>query len=356
MEYLTFEGVIPKGEYGGGTMILWDQGRWRPDGDPRKSYAKGHLDFSLDGQRLKGRWHLVRMRPRPHEKKEQWLLIKSDDEFARAPAEPEITDEEITSVLSGLTNDELAAAGEVHADHAERVTATAKRSAPPASAAKLRGARKGILPVFVEPALATLADAAPSGPGWLHEIKLDGYRLQARIDGSRVKLLTRKGLDWTDSFKAVAEALGWLKLGSALIDGEVVVEEESGVSSFTALQEALKAGRSDRMAFYAFDLLYLGGSDLANVPLIDRKTLLAGDHAAERLPPRTRGHHLEAQGPAVPIGTREGLVQDQVHRAPGARDCRLRSVHDVQQDGGLAGHGRARQGQARPRGQGGNRV
>src|SRR5215203_3564725 len=129
MEYLTFEGVIPKGEYGGGTMILWDQGRWRPEGDPRKSYAKGHLDFSLDGQRLKGRWHLVRMRPRPHEKKEQWLLIKSDDEFARAPAEPEITDEEITSVLSGLTSDELAAAGEVHADHAERATATAKRSA-----------------------------------------------------------------------------------------------------------------------------------------------------------------------------------------------------------------------------------
>ena len=158
------------------------------------------------------------------------------------------------------------------------------------SAAKIRGAKKGILPVFVEPALATLADAAPSGPGWLHEIKFDGYRLQARIDGSKVKLLTRKGLDWTDSFRAVAEALKGLKLGSALIDGEVVVEEESGVSSFTELQEALKAGRSDRMAFYAFDLLYLGGYDLTNVPLIDRKTL------AGRLPRRPaggRGHPLQ---------------------------------------------------------------
>src|ERR671913_426485 len=137
MEYLTLEGVIPKGEYGGGTMIVWDQGRWRPEGDPRKSYAKGHLDLSLDGQRLKGRWHLVRMRPRPREKKEQWLLIKGDDEFARPPTAPEITDEETTSVLSGLTNDELASVGEVREDHADREKATAKRSAPLPSAAKI---------------------------------------------------------------------------------------------------------------------------------------------------------------------------------------------------------------------------
>jgi len=128
MEYLTFEGVIPKGEYGGGTMIVWDQGRWRPQGDARKSYAKGHLDFTLDGQRLKGRWHLVRMRPRPHEKKEQWLLIKGDDEFARAPGVPEITEEEATSILSGRTNDELAAAGEVREDHADREKATTHRT------------------------------------------------------------------------------------------------------------------------------------------------------------------------------------------------------------------------------------
>ena len=129
-----------------------------------------------------------------------------------------------------------------------------------------------------QPALASLADAAPGGPGWLHEIKFDGYRLQARIDGSKVKLLTRKGLDWTDSFRAVAEALKGLKLGSALIDGEVVVEEESGVSSFTELQEALKAGRSDRMVFYAFDLLYLGGYDLT------QRAAHRSQDAAGRLP------------------------------------------------------------------------
>ena len=327
MEYLTFEGVIPKGEYGGGTMIVWDQGRWRPEGDPRKAYAKGHLDFSLEGQRLKGRWHLVRMRPRPHEKKEQWLLIKGDDEFARAPTEREITDQETTSILSGRTNNELATAGEVREDHAAREKATAERSAPIPSAAKIRGAKKAILPVFVEPALASLADTAPGGPGWLHEIKFDGYRLQARIDGSKVKLLTRKGLDWTDSFRAVAEALKGLKLGSALIDGEVVVEEESGVSSFTELQEALKAGRSNRMVFYAFDLLYLGGYDLT-MPLVDRKTLLAG--CLDDLPAGGAirySEHIETDGQAMlqnacRLGL-EGIIskrKDQPYRSGRVKD------------------------------------
>jgi bifunctional non-homologous end joining protein LigD len=201
--------------------------------------------------------------------------------------------------------------------------------------------------VFVEPALASLADVAPSGPGWLHEIKFDGYRLQARIDGSKVKLLTRKGLDWTDSFKAVAEALKGLKLGSALIDGEAVVEEESGVSSFTALQEVLKSGRSDRMVFCAFNLLYLGGYDLTQVPLFDPKTLLAG--CLDELPAGGSirfSEHIETDGKAMlqkacRLGLEgilskrkdqpyrsgpEGLVQDQMHGAPGARHRGLRAL------------------------------
>src|SRR6266566_6658163 len=111
IEYLDFEGNIPKGEYGGGTMIVWDRGRWHPEGDPHKGLTKGHLAFSLEGARLKGRWHLVRMRPRRGEKTEPWLLIKSEDEFARKPGDPEITDEEVTSHISGRTNDELVAAG-----------------------------------------------------------------------------------------------------------------------------------------------------------------------------------------------------------------------------------------------------
>ena len=136
-------------------------------------------------------------------------------------------------------------------------------------------ARKGLLRTFIEPSLATLVDEAPHGDEWIHEIKFDGYRLQARIDGKNVKLLTRKGLDWTAKFKPVAAALRDLKLGSALLDGELVVEDEAGLSSFASLQADLKSGRTDRMVFYAFDLLYLDGYDLTKLPSIERKTLLA---------------------------------------------------------------------------------
>ena len=276
LEYLTFEGVIPQGEYGGGTMILWDRGRWTPVGDPHKAYAKGHLEFVLEGERLQGRWHLVRMRAKPRETKEQWLLIKADDEHARKPGEPELVETETTSLLSGRTNADLAAAGEIRKDHQERTKAAGRKDKPALALSRVPGARKGLLKPFVEPSLATLVDKAPDGDEWIHEIKFDGYRLQARIDGSSVKLLTRKGLDWTAKFKPIADALRDLKLGSALIDGELVVEDETGISSFVSLQADLKAGRTDRMAFYAFDLLYAEGHDLGRVPLIERKTLLAG--------------------------------------------------------------------------------
>jgi bifunctional non-homologous end joining protein LigD len=299
LEYLTFEGAIPKGEYGGGTMIVWDHGRWTPLADPRKGYAKGHLDFELRGERLKGRWHLVRMRPRPREKKEQWLLLKGDDAFARPAGEPEITAEAMTSVLSGRTNAELAASGETRRDHAERAEAKAK-SKPAPKLFRLPGARKGLLPVFLEPSLAALSHKAPSGDGWVHEIKFDGYRLQARIDGQSIKLLTRKGLDWTAKFRPIAEALRSLGLGSALLDGEVVVEDDAGVSSFPSLQADLKAGRFDRMAFYAFDLLYIDGYDLTKVPLIERKALLAGllDDAPMEAVVRFSAH-MERNGEAM---------------------------------------------------------
>jgi bifunctional non-homologous end joining protein LigD len=276
LEYLTFEGVIPKGEYGGGTMILWEQGRWTPIGDPRKAYAKGHLEFELQGERLKGRWHLVRMRPKPRETKEQWLLIKADDEHAQGREEPEPVDTELTSLISGRTNADLVATGEVRKDHGDRRKATAGKGRPALNFDRVTGARKGLLWPFLEPSLATLVERAPVGDEWIHEIKFDGYRLQARIDGGTIKLLTRKGLDWTAKFKPVSDALRDLKLGSALIDGELVVEDENGMTSFVALQSDLKAGRTDRMAFYAFDLLYAEGYDLTRTPLIDRKTLLAG--------------------------------------------------------------------------------
>jgi DNA ligase D-like protein (predicted 3'-phosphoesterase) len=154
IEYLNFEGNIPKGEYGAGSMIVWDRGRWEPEGDPQKGLTKGHLAFMLDGARLKGRWHLVQIRPRYGEKTEPWLLIKSDDEFARRVGDQDITEEEVTSQLSGRTNEELAAAGEVRKDHAARARVAKARKAFLPNIGKHSGARKGLLPTFLEPSLA----------------------------------------------------------------------------------------------------------------------------------------------------------------------------------------------------------
>jgi bifunctional non-homologous end joining protein LigD len=300
VEYLDFEGNIPKGEYGGGSMIVWDRGHWTPVGDPRKALAKGHLDFTLEGTRLKGHWHLVRMRPKPGEKTEPWLLIKSEDEFARQPGDPEITEEETTSYLSGRTNKELADAGDMRSDHKGRAQETKRRKQPLPDIAKIAGAKKKILPPFVEPSLASLSDKAPSGPKWVHEIKHDGYRLQARIDGAKIKLLTRKSLDWTERFDRIAKVLAELHLGSALIDGEAVVEDQSGFSSFSNLQIALKENRQDKMRYHAFDLIYLDGYDLTQVPLIERKALLQA--ALSGLPANSQvrySEHLAIDGPTM---------------------------------------------------------
>jgi bifunctional non-homologous end joining protein LigD len=274
MQYLEFEGNIPKGEYGGGSMIVWDRGRWEPVGDPQRGLSKGHLEFVLAGTRLKGRWHLVRMRPRPGEKKEQWLLIKAEDEFARPPGSPEITEEETTSFVSGRTNEELAAEGALRADHAARERVSKGRKVKLPEVKGVRGAQKKLLPAFIEPSLASLCARPPSGPKWVHEIKYDGYRTQARIDGGKVQLLTRKGLDWSKRFERIATALKALPLASAWLDGEIVVEDAGGISSFSALQADLSAGRQDRLIFHVFDLLYCEGFDLTKATLIDRKALL----------------------------------------------------------------------------------
>ena len=204
MDYLDWEGVIPKGEYGGGTMIVWDRGTWTPESDPEYGLKKGHLEFTLNGKRLKGKWHLVRMQRKAGEKKDPWLLIKSKDEYAREAGDAEIVEEEQTSAKSGRTNEELEAVGTIRADHAARAR-IAKLDLP--KFAKMTGAKKGILPVFVEPSLASTADDSPAGSKWIHEIKYDGYRMQARLDGGKVKLLTRKGLDWTARFRSIETEL-----------------------------------------------------------------------------------------------------------------------------------------------------
>jgi bifunctional non-homologous end joining protein LigD len=300
IEYLNFEGNIPKGEYGAGSMIVWDRGQWEPEGDPQKGLAKGHLAFTLDGSRLKGRWHLVRMRPRSGEKTEPWLLIKSDDELGRHTGDREITDEVTTSQLSGRTNEELAAAGEVRKDHAARAKVAKARKAFLPIITKLSGARAGLLPVFLEPSLASQCGKPPSGPKWIHEIKHDGYRMQARIDGRKIRLLTRKKLDWTERFLSIANALKALGLGSALIDGEIVVEDASGISSFNDLQADLKAGRLDRFRYFVFDVLYCEGFDLTKAVLKDRKNLL--QQLLAILPPGSPirfSEHLDVDGPTM---------------------------------------------------------
>jgi bifunctional non-homologous end joining protein LigD len=300
IDYLDFEGNIPKGEYGGGSMIVWDRGRWVPEADPHKGLAKGHLAFILDGTRLKGLWHLVRIRPRKGEKTEPWLLMKAEDEFARQPGEREIIEEETTSYLSGRTNQELAAAGDVRVDHAARNrVAKARRRLLP-DVRKVPGARKKLLPAFLEPSLASPCEKPPSGPKWIHEIKHNGYRMQARIDAGSIRLLTRKGLDWTDRFASIASAIKTIGLASGLLDGEVVVEDGSGITSFNNLQADLKAGRQDRFCYFAFDLLYCEGFDLTKAALIDRKDLLqqilAGVPAGS---PIRFSEHLEVDGPTM---------------------------------------------------------
>ncbi|SEE30033.1 ATP-dependent DNA ligase LigD phosphoesterase module /ATP-dependent DNA ligase LigD polymerase module [Rhizobiales bacterium GAS191] len=300
MKYLDFEGLIPKGEYGGGTMIVWDRGTWTPNFDPHFGLNKGHLEFELHGKRLGGRWHLVRMKPRPGETKEQWLLLKAEDEFAKGAAGPDMLEEETRSILSGLTNDEVAKGELARPDHKARAGIARRRNQALPEASRLKGAHKGLLPVFVEPSLAAPAAHPPVSADFVHEIKLDGYRMLARIDGREVKLLTRTGLDWTHRFKSIASALKGLRIPSAMLDGEIVVEDAAGIASFNELVTDLKSGRQERFRYFVFDLIYFDGSDVRKASLVDRKALLK--EVLAELPAGgaiAYGDHLEGHGPTV---------------------------------------------------------
>ncbi len=333
IDYNTFEGTIPQGQYGGGTVLIWDRGAWLPEGDPHKGLAKGHLSFRLDGEKLHGMWHLVRMRGRSGEKKENWLLIKAHDDAARDAKDPDILEEEPLSVVTGRSISDIAQgrgrqrvwqSNRAPEQKAKPATKPRKVAAKPALAAKprqrgARAARRSAtkagksarnskaepkshapLPDFVPPSLATLRAQAPEGPGWVHEVKFDGYRIQARLDHGKVRLLTRKALDWTAKFPNVAQAVAELPATTALLDGEIVVEDENGISSFSGLQAALKSGERKRFVYYAFDLLYLDGLDLTGEPLIERKRLLADLLSrAKALGPVRLSEHFETQGSQV---------------------------------------------------------
>ncbi len=318
IEYGDFEGIIPKGEYGGGTVMIWDRGLWRPEGDPAKGYAKGHLAFDLDGEKLKGRWHLIRTKGRPGEKKEQWLLFKGDDEYAEPASQGNILEEAPDSVASsrslGEIAEEKAAVWSSHGGLVEgelsssplskgRGGRNSARSLPGEDPAidpsKLEGAKKAALPRLIEPCLALLVENPPAGDNWLHEIKFDGYRLIGVIEDGGVRLLTRRGLDWTDRFPGIAEAFAQLPAKSAILDGEAVVEDENGVSSFSALQDALSERQAANAVLYAFDLLYLDGYDLRDAILDVRKETLAKLLSAKRHATLRYSEHVAGNGQAM---------------------------------------------------------
>jgi bifunctional non-homologous end joining protein LigD len=320
LEYGGFEGTIPAGEYGGGTVMVWDRGTWTPEGDPHQALAKGHLSFSLQGQKLKGAWHLVRTKRLADDKHgnkqgKGWLLFKSRDDAARA--EDTLLDDEPNSALSGRNLAQIARAegeGEKAPDSRPRKRTTRGNTTAPeetttktkaktkAKAKAKKAAKPGAaqLPTTISPELATLVDSAPAGDDWVHEIKLDGYRILARIVHGKVTLLTRNGKDWTERMPTLRQALETLEVETAVLDGELVALDAKGVSHFQSLQNALHESGDGSLVYYAFDLLHLDGEDTTTKPLLERKSLLREllDRAEPTLEGRVRlSAHVVGKGP-----------------------------------------------------------
>ena len=302
LDYGDFEGTIAKGQYGGGTVMIWDRGYWNCN-DAERAYEKGKLDFVLEGEKLHGGWILTRMRSREGVKRTNWLLIKHRDEFSREGKKNRILNED-TSVASGRSMDEIATGK----GRGPKPFVTAKRSRAPAKAewkshrASARAslpkkrsrpvtARTGGppkkkagkkqkatadrgMPPFIAPQLCTSVERPPSGNNWVHEIKFDGYRIQLRVENGNVSLKTRKGLDWTAKFGAIATAAG--ALPDCIVDGEIVALDHRGSPDFAGLQAALSDEKSDDLIFFAFDLLLFKGFDFRQRGLADRKQALKG--------------------------------------------------------------------------------
>ncbi|WP_207291175.1 DNA ligase D [Pseudomonas sp. FW300-N2C3] len=272
LDYATFEGNIPEGHYGAGDVIVWDRGVWIPQGDAHEAYEKGRLKFELQGEKLNGLWNLVRTHMPG--KQEQWFLIKHQDQAARPESEYDVVQAEPDSVLSDRTLVPKRRGKAVAKAVKQPEKAARPKSPKRASKGTLSGAVAGPLPETLKPELATLVESAPDGE-WLYEIKFDGYRVMARIENGDVRLLTRNGHDWTHKLPRQAEALAALGLESAWLDGEMVVANEQGVPDFQALQNAFEAGSSGKIAYYLFDVPYLNGMDLRNVPVQERRAALA---------------------------------------------------------------------------------
>lgn len=293
MSYADFEGVIPKGAYGGGTVMLWDRGTWAPiAGKSASDITEGHLHFTLQGERMQGDWLLVRMKPRPGEKRENWLLRKIDDAFAGGT--DDLVGREITSVATGRAMAQIAS----EEDGAK--PAKANRT-PGTKAAPVRRPRTpSKLPAFRPLQLATLADSVPTGHDWIHEIKYDGYRAAVAASDDKVRIYTRNGLDWSDKFAPLVRHFATLDLPPCLIDGEIVALDKHGNPDFSALQAVLKRGHGaqgaeDALLFFAFDLLEQDGEALTSLGNLERKERLEAllHHAA---PPIAVADHVIGAG------------------------------------------------------------
>ncbi|HQS07867.1 MAG: DNA ligase D [Rhizobiales bacterium 24-66-13] len=341
LDYGDFEGTIPKGQYGGGTVMLWDRGTWEVEGglSPEEALAKGDLKFTLRGEKLHGSYVLVRMKSdRTGGKRTNWLLIKHRDADAH-PGDTDALLKQDRSVASGRAMEEIAAGegpaptpfmtardGTIAADavwdsraglaaekrakakgasaagsavvRSERAAAPARTRAGKVASGKSAPAGAAAMPDFVPPQLCTSLERPPVGKEWVHEIKLDGYRIQMRVEGGKAALRTRTGLDWTARFSAIAQAAG--ALPDALIDGEVVALNAHGAPDFPALQVALSEGRTKDLVYFAFDLLFEAGEDLRALPLDARKQRLQALLAAHGDGLRIRYvEHLENSGDAV---------------------------------------------------------
>jgi bifunctional non-homologous end joining protein LigD len=349
LDYGDFEGTIPKGQYGGGTVMVWDRGFWECD-DPQRAYRKGKLDFTLEGEKLQGSWILTRMRNREGEKRTNWLLIKHRDAFAREGKKNRILDED-TSVASGRSMDDItagkgrgpktfitgsrsrASAKSEWTSHraASSASSTKKRSRPLAARSKRSSTKKAAkkernsadrgMPPFIAPQLCTSVERPSAGGVWVHEIKFDGYRIQMRVEDGDVTLKTRKGLDWTAKFGAVIPKAA-TKLPDCLIDGEIVALDHRGSPDFAGLQAALSEGMTGDLIFFAFDLLFLEGEDLRTQGLSNRK------HALKRLLEDTYGkdqgeiryvEHFESGGDAVLKSACRMSLEGIVSKQAGAR-------------------------------------
>ena len=329
MSYADFEGGIPKGEYGGGTVMLWDRGTWAPiAGKSAKDIDKGHLHFTLDGERMKGEWLLVRMKPRPGEKRENWLLRKVDDAFVGGS--DDLVGRELTSVLTGRTMAEIAGdeGGEKSLKGAKgAVFAKKMRQAAAHNKKVVKPTAKGKPPKFRPLQLATLVDAVPVGNSWFHEIKYDGYRAEIAAAGSDVRVYTRNGLDWTDKFAPLVRQIATLDLPPCLMDGEIIAYGKDGNPDFSSLQAVLKRGlgaqdEATALHFFAFDLLEQDGKSLANLGNLVRKERLEAllRHAQ---PPVAVADHIIGAGEklfaAMCSAGQEGIISKRAEAAYSGR-------------------------------------